>query len=180
MPTATRPMPDQESSQERSAWSAGSYEGKGSPANPSAAMSRRPRGSLIELAEPPRASDARSAARVFLELRAAHEMTCVSLTRARELDDLAAAEHAHLERGARRHADQLVADLLDVVLRHDGDALDREDDVAAHRDLPPSDGDDPVAPLQAHVPRHRAVGDRLDEEPGGRGDVEDRREAAGE
>jgi hypothetical protein len=37
MPTATCPMPDQESSQERSAWSARSYEGSEHPAKPSAA-----------------------------------------------------------------------------------------------------------------------------------------------
>jgi hypothetical protein len=37
MPTATCPMPDQESSQERSAWSARSYEGSEYPAKPSAA-----------------------------------------------------------------------------------------------------------------------------------------------
>src|SRR3989454_12790213 len=75
---------------------------------------------------------------------------------------------------------QPVADLLDVVFGHDGDAVDREDDVAAQGDLPPTDGDDPVAPLEAHVPRLRALRDRLDEEPGGRRDVEDRREVAGE
>ena len=36
MPTATWPMPDQESSQVRSAWSTRSYEGIEHPANPSA------------------------------------------------------------------------------------------------------------------------------------------------
>src|SRR5213593_220859 len=40
---ATWPMPDQESSQERSAWSARSYDGRGSPAKPSAARRSRPR-----------------------------------------------------------------------------------------------------------------------------------------
>src|SRR5437867_2884831 len=68
------------------------------------------------------------------------------LGRARELDDLAGAEHNRLERGARRRGGQPVADLLDVVLRHNGNAVDREDDVAAHGDLLPADGDDPVAP----------------------------------
>src|SRR5437867_540571 len=102
------------------------------------------------------------------------------LGRARELDDLAGAEHAHLEWSAQRRAGQPVADLLDVVLRHNGDAVDREDDVAAQGHLPPADGDDPVAPLQAHVPRQRTLGDRLDEEPGGRRDVEDRGKVAGE
>src|SRR4029434_9277472 len=38
MPTATWPMPDQESSQVRRAQSARSYDGLGSPANPSAAL----------------------------------------------------------------------------------------------------------------------------------------------
>ena len=36
-------------------------------------------------------------------------------------------------------------------------------------DLLARDGKGPVAPLQAHVPRHRTLGHRLDEEPGGRG-----------
>jgi hypothetical protein len=49
---------------------------------------------------------------------------CALLARARELKDLAGAEHAHLERGARRHAGQPVADLLNVVLRHNRNALD--------------------------------------------------------
>src|SRR6202022_1772719 len=93
---------------------------------------------------------------------------------------LARSEHAHLERGARRQACQHVADLLDVLLGHHGDVLDREDDVAAHRDLLPADREGPVTPLQTRVPRGRALGHRLDEEPGGRRDVEDRREAAGE
>src|SRR5438093_10406 len=100
------------------------------------------------------------------------------LGRARELDDLAGAEHAHLEWSAQRRAGQPVADRLDVVLRHTGHAVDGEDDVAAQGHLPPADGDDPVAPLQAHVPRQRTLGDRLDDEPGGRRDVEDRRMAA--
>jgi hypothetical protein len=43
MPTATWPMPDQESSQERSPWSARSYEGIAHPANPSAARRSWPR-----------------------------------------------------------------------------------------------------------------------------------------
>jgi hypothetical protein len=47
MPTATRPIPDQESSQVRSAQRARSFEGLGSPANPSAAMSRRQRWSAM-------------------------------------------------------------------------------------------------------------------------------------
>src|SRR5206468_808161 len=102
------------------------------------------------------------------------------LGRARELDDLAGAEHAHLEWSAQRRAGQPVADLLDVVLRHNGDAIDREDDVAAQGQLPRADGDDPVAPLQAHVPRQRILGDRFDEESGGRRDVEESREVAGE
>jgi hypothetical protein len=46
------------------------------------------------------------------------------LGRAREFNDLAGAEHAHLEGGARRHAGQPVANLFDVVLRHNGDAVD--------------------------------------------------------
>jgi hypothetical protein len=46
------------------------------------------------------------------------------LARAREFNDLAGAEHAHLEGEARRHAGQPVANLLDVVLRHNGDAVD--------------------------------------------------------
>src|SRR6185369_5033372 len=102
------------------------------------------------------------------------------LGRARELEDLAGAEHLHRERTTRRHADQRVSDLLDVVLGINRDALDRENDVAAHGDLLPSDGDDPVAALQAHLPRHRVLGDRLDEERSGRRDVENCREAAGE
>ena len=43
MPTATRPIPDQESSQVRSAQRVRSYDGRGSPAKPRAAMSSRPR-----------------------------------------------------------------------------------------------------------------------------------------
>src|SRR5438093_6152814 len=39
----TWPMPDQQLSQDRSAWSARSYEGRGSPAKPSAACKSRPR-----------------------------------------------------------------------------------------------------------------------------------------
>src|SRR4029453_16624199 len=43
MPTAIRPMPDQESSHVRSAQSARSYDGRGSPAKPSAALRSWPR-----------------------------------------------------------------------------------------------------------------------------------------
>src|SRR5256885_626728 len=43
MPTVTCPMPDQESSQDRSAWSARSYEGIEHPANPRAARRSCPR-----------------------------------------------------------------------------------------------------------------------------------------
>jgi hypothetical protein len=43
MPTATWPMPDHESSQIPSAWSARSYEGIEHPAKPSAATRSRPR-----------------------------------------------------------------------------------------------------------------------------------------
>src|SRR5262250_1356658 len=95
------------------------------------------------------------------------------LAGAGELDHLAGAEHAHLERGARRDSGQPIADLLDVVLGHHGDALHRENDVAPHGHLFPTDGDGPVPALQAHVPRRRALGHRLDQEAGGRGDVED-------
>src|SRR5262249_10727852 len=60
---------------------------------------------------------------------------------ARELDDLASAEHAHLERGTWRRAGQLVADLLDVLLGRDGDAVDRENDVAPQGHFLAADGD---------------------------------------
>src|SRR5437867_3188637 len=43
MPRSTAPMPRQESSHERSAQSARSYDGRGSPAKPSAALRSRPR-----------------------------------------------------------------------------------------------------------------------------------------
>jgi hypothetical protein len=49
MPTVTWPIPDHESSQERSAWSARSYEGMEHPAKPSADMSSRPRWSIKEI-----------------------------------------------------------------------------------------------------------------------------------
>jgi hypothetical protein len=45
------------------------------------------------------------------------------LARAREFDDLAGAKDAHLELGTRCHTDQHVADLLDAVLRHNGDVF---------------------------------------------------------
>jgi hypothetical protein len=49
MPTATCPLPDQESSQERSAWSARSYEGIGHPGKPTAAgAGRAGRASLLD------------------------------------------------------------------------------------------------------------------------------------
>src|SRR4029077_10412591 len=102
------------------------------------------------------------------------------LTRTREFDDLTGSEHVHLERAARRYANQRISDLLDVVLRHNGDALDRENDVAAYSDLPSADGHDSVAPLEAHVPRLRIFGDRLDEEPGRCRHVEDSHEVAAE
>src|SRR5437899_6968140 len=67
------------------------------------------------------------------------------LGRARELDDLAGTEHVHLERGAQRRAGQPVADLLDVVLRHNGDAVDLECYVAPQAHLTHADGGDHVA-----------------------------------
>src|SRR3989475_11331194 len=68
------------------------------------------------------------------------------LGRARELDDLAGAEHGHLEWRAPRRAGQTAADLLDVVPRHKGGAGYREGDVAAQGHLAPADADDPSAP----------------------------------
>src|SRR5262249_27320049 len=122
-----------------------------------------------------------SRARCFRAGRTARIMGARALlARARELDDFAGAEHARLERGAHRRAGQLVADLLDVVLGHDGDAVHRENDVAAQGHLLAADRDGPVASEQAHVPRHRTLGDRLHEKPGGRPDVEDRGEVTGE
>ena len=47
MPTVTCPMPDQESSQERSAWSARSYEGREHPVKPTAARRSWPRWSVM-------------------------------------------------------------------------------------------------------------------------------------
>jgi len=45
------------------------------------------------------------------------------LARAREFDNLARTEHAHLERGTRCHPGQPVPDLLDVLLRHNGNVV---------------------------------------------------------
>src|SRR5262245_43951254 len=102
------------------------------------------------------------------------------LTRPRQLDDLAGAEHADLERGPRWRCGQLVANLLDVLVGHRGDAVDREDDVASERQLLPADRDHPFAPGQAHVPRRRVLSHGLDEKSAGRRDVEHRGRVAGE
>jgi hypothetical protein len=52
IPTATCPIPDQESSQVRRAQSARSYEGVADPAKPTAATRSLPRGSIMVAARP--------------------------------------------------------------------------------------------------------------------------------
>src|SRR5215467_3306731 len=102
------------------------------------------------------------------------------LSHARELDELAGAEHADLEGGARRQGGQFIANLFDILLGHDWDTLDREDDVTAQGYVPSTDSDDPVAPGQPHLRGHRILGDRLDQEPGRRRDIQQSGEVPGE
>src|SRR6266542_2033753 len=81
-----------------------------------------------------------------------------------EHDDLARAQHLHLEGGSRWLRGEPAPDLFDIVLRAHGHIIHGENDVAAYGDLLPPDGRDLVAPQHAHVPPRRALGDRLDEE----------------
>src|SRR6266481_6847943 len=97
-----------------------------------------------------------------------------------EHDDLAGAQHLHLEGSPRWLGGEPAPDLLHVVLRSHGQVVHGEDDVAAHGDLLATDGGDLVAAQESHVPGRGALGHRLDEKARGLGEIEDGREVAGQ